>query len=408
MFDSTRRLVCLEQQYLEMYGLSPKTVKPGRRSASCSKSARTAATSARHRPISRRHARRACSEGKTTSSGANVSRRPADLDASTGRWRAAAGWRPTRTSPSSAPPSRSAPRCSNRNSAAPCRRGDRVVPRAVESLLRAVSDSAERDARHRDRRCSAARARPRERAESAVKAFQRSLGQRRHRGGRRRRTVALDRRDQPPARARHRYRAHRGERGAATNEQIAGLARRRAEDRRRRQADPRHRRADQSAGAQRHHRGGARRRGRPRLRGGRLRGEVARGADREGDRGDRQPDLRRCRARPPARSTRSAASPAACRRSSTTPPRSPPRSAAERRDRRNLAERRSAPPTAPSWWSRARRRRRAPAADAREAAAIVLGIRKTSRAPRPNCAARSKSFLPRSRSSGSRTARDSQ
>ena len=50
--------------------------------------------------------------------------------------------------------------------------------------------------------------------------------------------------------------------------------------------------ADQPAGAQRHHRGGARRRGRPRLRGGRRRGEVARRADRQGDRGDRRADRR--------------------------------------------------------------------------------------------------------------------
>ena len=64
----------------------------------------------------------------------------------------------------------------------------------------------------------------------------------------------------------------------------------RAEDRRRRQAHPQYRRANQSAGAQRHDRGGARWRSRPRLRGGRFRGEVARRADREGDRGYFQPD----------------------------------------------------------------------------------------------------------------------
>ena len=52
------------------------------------------------------------------------------------------------------------------------------------------------------------------------------------------------------------------------------------------EADPLHRRADQPAGAQRHHRGGARRRSRPRLCGRRLRSEGARQPDREGDRGD--------------------------------------------------------------------------------------------------------------------------
>ena len=47
-------------------------------------------------------------------------------------------------------------------------------------------------------------------------------------------------------------------------------------------------RADQSPGAQRHHRGGARRRGRPRLRRGRPGGEGAGRADRQGDGGDRR------------------------------------------------------------------------------------------------------------------------
>ena len=53
-----------------------------------------------------------------------------------------------------------------------------------------------------------------------------------------------------------------------------------------------HRRADQSAGAERHHRGGARRRGRPRLCGGRLRSQVAGEPDREGDRGNLRADRR--------------------------------------------------------------------------------------------------------------------
>ena len=49
---------------------------------------------------------------------------------------------------------------------------------------------------------------------------------------------------------------------------------------------------DQSAGAQRHHRGGARRRSRPRLCGGGVGGEGAGRADREGHRRDRPADLR--------------------------------------------------------------------------------------------------------------------
>ena len=52
-------------------------------------------------------------------------------------------------------------------------------------------------------------------------------------------------------------------------------------------ADQHHCRADQSAGAQRHHRGGARRRGRPRLCGRCVRSKGARRADFESDRRDR-------------------------------------------------------------------------------------------------------------------------
>ncbi len=66
---------------------------------------------------------------------------------------------------------------------------------------------------------------------------------------------------------------------------------RRAGDRRRRQADHRDCRADQSAGAQRHHRGGACRRCRPRLCRRGVRSQIARQPDREGDRRDFQSHL---------------------------------------------------------------------------------------------------------------------
>ena len=85
--------------------------------------------------------------------------------------------------------------------------------------------------------------------------------------------------------------------------------------------DPGDRRPDQSAGAQRHHRGGARRRGRPRLRGRRLRGQVARRPDRQGDRGDRRPDRRDPvggRATRRRRSSRSTPSSRTCRRIAAT------------------------------------------------------------------------------------------
>ena len=57
-------------------------------------------------------------------------------------------------------------------------------------------------------------------------------------------------------------------------------------------ADPRHRRPDQSARAQRDDRGGARRRCRPRLRGGRAGGEEPRQPDRARDRRHRRQDRR--------------------------------------------------------------------------------------------------------------------
>ncbi len=64
--------------------------------------------------------------------------------------------------------------------------------------------------------------------------------------------------------------------------------RRRRPHRRRHQPHQGDRRPDQPAGPQRHHRGGARRRGRPRLRHRRLRGEEPRGADWPGHRGHRR------------------------------------------------------------------------------------------------------------------------
>ena len=55
-----------------------------------------------------------------------------------------------------------------------------------------------------------------------------------------------------------------------TNDRVSELSKAAAPDRRRGRTDQHHRRPDQPAGAERDHRGGARRRGRPRLRGGRL------------------------------------------------------------------------------------------------------------------------------------------
>ena len=108
--------------------------------------------------------------------------------------------------------------------------------------------------------------------------------------------------------------------------------------RRRGQAHHRDRRADQPAGAQCHHRGGARRRGRQGLRRGRPGGQGAGGADREGDQRDRPADRGRAggdRRIWSAASRRSAAPSAASPRS---PPRSPPPSNLQAATTREIAE----------------------------------------------------------------------
>ena len=121
--------------------------------------------------------------------------------------------------------------------------------------------------------------------------LQRGFGQCRDRGGRRRRTVGLDQRNQPQARADQRCRTHRGCRRDRHQRRHRGARARRAAHRRRGQAHPGHRRTDQSARAQRHHRGGARRRSRTRLCRRGVGGEVAGGADRQGDRRNHQGNL---------------------------------------------------------------------------------------------------------------------
>ena len=73
---------------------------------------------------------------------------------------------------------------------------------------------------------------------------------------------------------------------------IAELSRCAEPHRRRHQTDHHDRGADQSAGAQRDHRSGARRRRRPRLCGGRPGGQGARRADRQGDQRDLHADRR--------------------------------------------------------------------------------------------------------------------
>ena len=88
------------------------------------------------------------------------------------------------------------------------------------------------------------------------------------------------------------WRATPSSQAHTTNDRVSELSKARRPDRRRGRADQHHRRPDQPPGAERHHRGGARRRGRPRLCGGRFGGEGARRADRESHRRDRPADHR--------------------------------------------------------------------------------------------------------------------
>ncbi|MGY2931609.1 HAMP domain-containing protein [Bradyrhizobium sp. GM6.1] len=79
------------------------------------------------------------------------------------------------------------------------------------------------------------------------------------------------------------------EQARSTIQTLAGFG---EEDRRGLRPHRRHRRPDQSAGTQRHDRGGARRGGRPWLRGGRRRSEIPLRPDRQIHRGDRAADRR--------------------------------------------------------------------------------------------------------------------
>jgi methyl-accepting chemotaxis protein len=114
--------------------------------------------------------------------------------------------------------------------------------------------------------------------------FRASLRQRRHGGVRDRGARLFRRRNRPPGQSfQQRGRGSRGQ-GRQDHRNGGEPRRHRRQDRRRASPDRRHRKPDQFVGAQRHHRGGARRRGRPRLCRGRGRSEDAGGADGEGDR----------------------------------------------------------------------------------------------------------------------------
>ncbi len=111
-------------------------------------------------------------------------------------------------------------------------------------------------------------------------------------GQRGRRDDRLGRRDQPSGAG---FQPHRGRSRAAGRTDRCAHQRTVAggrPHRRCREADHRDRRTDQPAGAQCHHRGGARRRSRPRLRGGSQRSKGPRRPDREGHRRNRHADRR--------------------------------------------------------------------------------------------------------------------
>ena len=128
----------------------------------------------------------------------------------------------------------------------------------------------------------------------------------------------------------------------------AGAGRQRRAHQRGGRPDPDHRLADQSAGAQRHHRSRARRRGRPRIRRGRFRGQEPRQPDREGHRRNPPADRQHAdgddlsgRRHPGTSAARSA-------RSTTSLPRSQPRSRSKVRRRARSRATSSMPPAAPA------------------------------------------------------------
>ena len=114
--------------------------------------------------------------------------------------------------------------------------------------------------------------------------FRKRLQQCRHRRGCGGRALQLGCGNFPPGGALQRDRQQGGRRCRAHQLDGAGSVHRRRKNRRGREAHSQHRGADQPAGAQRHHRGGARRRIRPRLCGGRFRSEGAGQPDCESDR----------------------------------------------------------------------------------------------------------------------------
>ena len=172
----------------------------------------------------------------------------------------------------------------------------------------------------------------------------------------------------------------------------------RAQDRRRHQAHPQYCRTDQSLGAQRHHRGGARRRSRPRLCGGRFRGEIARRADRQGDRGYFQPDPGSAELDRQGRGSDRAHRPSHAGDRQLHLRGRRLGAATERRDRRDLAERDQRRRRRQAGRDGAERSGRRHHRDAGTRRRPCLPPRNWWKRPPPICAAKSKASSPRWRS----------
>ena len=138
------------------------------------------------------------------------------------------------------------------------------------------------------------------------------------------------------------------EEAGATDATMQGLADNAGAHQRGGRPDPDHRLADQPAGAQRHHRSRARRRSRPRICRGRLRGEEPRQPDRESHRRDPPADRQHAEGDDLGGRRRSATSPARSARSTTSPPRSRRRSRNRARRRARSPATSSMPPAAPA------------------------------------------------------------
>ena len=284
MFDRNERLVVCNRRYMEMYKLPADVAKPGRTLASLLEYRIANGTFSRDPDQYRRELLASMAQGNTTTT--EVKSADGRTIFVINRPMTGGGWVATHEDITER---RDAER--ERASMQEQQQRRAMIEQAIAAFRQRVEDHLAHGDRGRHGHAL--------HRHHAVRQFRADLEERRERGGglerslrqcgdrrdRRRRTGRLDRRNRPPAGHDHRHRARGGQRGARHQPADRRAGASRAEDRRRDQADPRHRRADQPAGAQRHHRGRARRRSRQGLRGGGVGSQIAGGADRQGDRG---------------------------------------------------------------------------------------------------------------------------